>query len=60
MKYLLPLFIIEWVKLLREEGFKVFVKKRGWKVIWTIVIFYAIRDGILYILIPFLIYIGLF
>ncbi len=60
MKYLLPLFIIEWVKLLREEGFKVFVKKRGWKVFWTIVIFYAIRDGILYILIPFLIYIGLF
>ncbi|MCH8928672.1 MAG: hypothetical protein IIB39_08160 [Candidatus Marinimicrobia bacterium] len=60
MKFLLPLFIIEWVKLLREEGFKVFVKKRGWKVLWTIVIFYLIRDSILYILIPFLIYLGLF
>ena len=60
MKFLLPLFIIEWAKLLREEGFKVFVKKRGWKVLWTIVIFYLIRDTILYILIPFLIYIGLF
>ena len=60
MKFLLPLFIIEWGKLLREEGFKVFIKKRGWKVLWTIIIFYAIRDSILYILIPFLIYIGLF
>jgi len=60
MRFLVPLFIIEWVKLLREEGFKVFVKKRGWKVLLTIVIFYAIRDGILYILLPFLIYHGLF
>ena len=60
MKFLMPLFIIEWAKLLREEGFKVFIKKRGWKVLWTIIIFYAIRDTILYILIPFLIYIGLF
>jgi len=60
MKFLLPLFIIEWSKLLREEGFKIFIKKRGWKVLWTIIIFYAIRDTILYILIPFLIYIGLF
>ena len=60
MKFLMPLFIIEWAKLLREEGFKVFIKKRGWKVLWTIIIFYAIRDTVLYILIPFLIYIGLF
>jgi len=60
MKFLIPLFILEWVKLLREEGFKVFVKKRGWKVLGTIVIFYLIRDSILYILIPFLIYIGIF
>jgi len=60
MKFLLPLFIIEWAKLLREEGFKDFVKKRGWKVLWTIVIFYAIRDGIPYILLPFLIYLGIF
>ena len=60
MKFLLPLFIIEWAKLLRKEGLKVFVKKRGWKVFWTIVIFYLIRDSILYILIPFLIYLGFF
>ena len=60
MKFLLPLFIVEWAKLLRKEGFKVFIKKRGWKVLLTIVIFYAIRDSVLYILIPFLIYIGLF
>ena len=60
MKFLFPLFIVEWVKLLREEGFKVFVKKRGWKVLWTIIIFYLIRDSILYILIPYLIYLGVF
>ena len=60
MKFLLPKFITEWVKLLREEGLKVFIRKRGWKVFWTIVIFYAIRDTLLYILIPFLIYLGLF
>lgn len=50
----------EWKKLIREEGLKSFLKKKGWKVVLWIVIFYTIRDGILYILIPYLIYKGIF
>ena len=60
MKFLKPDFIVEWMTLLREEGLKSFMKKKGWTVLLIIVIFYAIRDGILYILIPYLIYKGFF
>ncbi len=60
MKFLKPDFIVEWMTLLKEEGLKAFMKKKGWKVLLIIVIFYTIRDGILYILVPYMIYKGFF
>ena len=60
MKFLKPDFIVEWMTLIKEEGLKSFMKKKGWTVLLIIVIFYAIRDGILYILMPYLIYRGFF
>jgi len=48
------------MKMIKEDGLKSFLRKKGWKILLVIVIFYTIRDGILYILIPYLIYKGVF
>ena len=55
-----PNFINEWLEIKREGGLKLLFKKKGWYVIVTIVTYYLIRDSILYILIPYLIYKGIF
>ena len=55
-----PKFINEWLEFKREGGFKLLLQKKGWYVILAIVIYYLIRDSILYILIPYLIYKGYF
>lgn len=44
-----------WLADFKELGFKGFFKKRGWKVIMAFVLFYLVRDTILYILIPYLV-----
>jgi len=36
------------------------VKQLGWKMIAAFVLFYLIRDGILYVLLPYLAYKGIF
>lgn len=59
MRFLKPKFVIEWMALIKEEGFKGFLKKKGWQVVVVFILFYLIRDGILYILIPYLIYINI-
>ena len=53
-------FINEWLEIKREGGFKLLLQKKGWYVILAIVTYYLIRDSILYILIPHLIYKGYF
>ena len=55
-----PKFINEWLEIKREGGLKLLFKKKGWYVIVAIVTYYLIRDSILYILIPYLIYRGMF
>ena len=50
-----PLFIQEWVSLIRTQGIKGFVREKGWKILLGIFMFYLIRDTILYIIIPVLI-----
>ena len=60
MARLTPKFINEWLEIRREGGFKLLLKKKGWYVILAIVTYYLIRDSILYILIPYLIYKGYF
>lgn len=55
-----PKFMNEWLEIKREGGFKLLFKKKGWHVILFIIVYYLIRDSILYILIPYLIYKGYF
>ena len=55
-----PKFINEWMDIKREGGFKLLFKKKGLRVFFIIIVFYLIRDSILYILIPYLIYKGYF
>jgi len=43
-----PQIIQDWTKLLREKGFKGFVREKGWKVVIAIFLFYLVRDTILY------------
>jgi hypothetical protein len=53
MRFLKPRWVTEWIELIRSEGIKSFIKKKGWKVLIALIIFYTIRDGILYIIIPY-------
>lgn len=55
-----PRFIAEWTALWREHGFRGFVKKKGWKFVAAVVLFYLIRDALLYLVLPYLAIRGLF
>lgn len=55
-----PKFMKPYAKIWREEGFKVLIKKTGWKVVALIIVFYLIRDSIIYLLLPYLIAKGIF
>ena len=55
-----PSFIKEWRVIWKEHGFKELLKRKGWKVGFAIFMYYLIRDSILYILIPYLVYKGFF
>ena len=50
----------EYREVFKEQGFKGLVKKYGWKLVLAVLMYYLIRDSILYILIPYLIAKGLF
>jgi hypothetical protein len=54
-KILKPPIIQEWTALLREKGIKGFLREKGWKILAAIIIFYFVRDTLLYVIIPFLI-----
>ena len=46
-------YIIDSIVMVRREGFKTLIRKRGKKVAVAIFTYYLIRDTILYIIIPF-------
>lgn len=48
-------YIIDSILIVKREGFKALIKKRGWKVFAVVIGYYTIRDTILYILIPLLV-----
>ena len=54
-KWLTPKWVNNWANIYREVGFKGLLKQKGWKVVLAFVLFYLIRDSILYLLIPYLI-----
>ena len=55
MKFLKPTWAIEWWEIIKTEGVKAFIKKKGWKFLIAFILFYLIRDVTLYIIIPYLI-----
>lgn len=54
MTFLKPKFLIEWNKIRKEGGYKLLIKKKGWNVVIAFIVFYLVRDSILYLLIPYL------
>ena len=55
MKILKQKFILDWGEIRKEGGFFNLLKKKGTKVLVAFILFYLIRDSILYILIPIMI-----
>ena len=53
-------YIIDSILIIKREGFKALLKKRGWKVFAVVIGYYTVRDTILYIIIPFLVARGIF
>ncbi|MEX0691868.1 MAG: hypothetical protein WD934_00055 [Gemmatimonadales bacterium] len=56
--------VFNYFRTLRDErrqlGWKGLFKKRGWKLVAVVVLYYLIRDTTLYILIPLAIVAGIF
>lgn len=48
-------YIIDSILIVKREGFKALLKKRGWKVFAVVIGYYTVRDTILYIIVPFII-----
>jgi hypothetical protein len=48
-------YIIDSIFIVRKEGFKSLLKKRGWKIFAIVIGYYVVRDTVVYILIPYLI-----
>ena len=55
MKLLKPKFIRDWGKILKDGGFLKLLKKKGSIAVVAFILFYLIRDSLLYIVIPILI-----
>jgi hypothetical protein len=57
---LIPNFLKEYIIYYQENGFKKTIQKFGLKLIVTIIVFYFVRDTILYIIIPYFALKGIF
>ena len=55
MKILKPKFILDWGKIRKEGVYFKLLKKKGSTVLVAFILFYLIRDSLLYIVIPILI-----
>ena len=58
--FLVPKKIQQLREKIKKEGFRKVLKGMGWKVIAAVIVFYLIRDTVLYIIIPILIARGMF
>ena len=47
-------FLTRYTQIYKEDGFKGVLKEGGWRVITYFILFYLIRDTILYIILPYL------
>lgn len=53
-------YVIDSIILVRKFGFKELVRKRGVKFLYIIIGYYAVRDTLIYIVIPYCVASGLF
>ncbi len=53
-RLLKPKPVQELTRTLKEKGFRGFLKEKGWKLVVALVLFYLIRDSILYLVLPYL------
>lgn len=58
-KFLMPKIVADAIVELKTDGFKAFLKKKGPWFVGGIILFYFIRDTLLYVVIPFLIVNGI-
>jgi hypothetical protein len=48
-------YIIDSIIIAKDHGFKELFKRRGWKFLMIIISYYAVRDTLIYLVIPYLI-----
>ncbi|MEE9165919.1 MAG: hypothetical protein V3U24_00435 [Candidatus Neomarinimicrobiota bacterium] len=54
MRFLIPKFIEDWRSIFREGGFRLLLRRKGWRVLGAFFLFYLTRDTLIYIVLPFL------
>ena len=57
--FLVPRFIANEVATWRELGLGGYIRKRGFRFLAAVFLFYLVRDGMLYVVIPYLVVSGL-
>ena len=55
INFLKPQWLRDYADIFRKKGFKGVIKKGGYKFLIYFLLFYLIRDSILYLLVPYLI-----
>ncbi len=53
-------YIIDSILIVKQSGFKVLIRRRGWKFFGVIVTYYLVRDTLLYLVLPFCVARGVF
>lgn len=53
-------YIIDSIVIIKQSGFKALLRQRGWKFFGVIVGYYAVRDTLVYIILPYCVAKGLF
>jgi hypothetical protein len=48
-------YIIDSIIIVKNHGLKELFKRRGWKFLLIIISYYAVRDTVIYLVIPYLI-----
>jgi len=49
----------EWLRIYKEDGFKILIEKKGWSIAGVLFLFFLTK-GLLWLLIPYLLTKGLF
>ena len=55
-----PKFMRKYIEYYKEHGLKKTIKDHGWRLFVIVFVFYLVRDGLLYIIIPYFAAKGIF